>query len=128
MTRSATSGSPLMSDSSSAQQRIVALTEWLHHLNHQYYQHDISEVSDQEFDLMLAELQQLETQHPDLAQPNSPTRRVGGTITKQFPTAVHRYPMLSLGNTYSEDDLREFDERVQRGLEGAPYSYVCELK
>ncbi|MFC7668696.1 NAD-dependent DNA ligase LigA [Hymenobacter humi] len=117
-----------MSDSSSAQQRIAALAERLHHLNYQYYQHDISEVSDQEFDHLLAELQQLETQHPDLAQPNSPTRRVGGTITKQFPTAVHRYPMLSLGNTYSEDDLREFDERVQRGLEGAPYSYVCELK
>ncbi|WP_046242622.1 NAD-dependent DNA ligase LigA [Hymenobacter terrenus] len=117
-----------MPDTPAVQQRIQALTERLHHLNHQYYQLDISEVSDQEFDQLLAELQQLETEHPDLAQPNSPTRRVGGTITKQFPTAVHRYPMLSLGNTYSEDDLREFDERVQRGLEGAPYSYVCELK
>ncbi|MBF9140633.1 NAD-dependent DNA ligase LigA [Hymenobacter properus] len=117
-----------MPDTPAIQQRIQALTERLHHLNHQYYQNDVSEVSDQEFDAMLAELQQLETEHPDLAQPNSPTRRVGGTITKQFPTAVHRYPMLSLGNTYSEDDLREFDERVQRGLEGAPYSYVCELK
>ena len=53
---------------------------------------------------------------------------MGGTITKQVPTAAHRYPMLSLGNTYSEDDLREFDERVQKGLEGAPYAYVCELK
>jgi DNA ligase (NAD+) len=117
-----------MSDLSATQARIKTLTERLHHLNHQYYQHDISEVSDQEFDLMLAELQQLEKEHPDLALPNSPTQRVGGTITKQFPTAQHRYPMLSLGNTYSEDDLREFDERVQRGLEGAPYSYVCELK
>ncbi|WP_426059356.1 NAD-dependent DNA ligase LigA [Hymenobacter sp. B1770] len=117
-----------MSDSSAVQQRILALTERLHHLNHQYYQLDISEVSDQEFDQLLAELQQLETEYPDLALPNSPTRRVGGTITKQFPTAAHRFPMLSLGNTYSEDDLREFDERVQRGLEGAPYSYVCELK
>ncbi|HEX8504495.1 MAG TPA: NAD-dependent DNA ligase LigA [Hymenobacter sp.] len=117
-----------MPDSSAIQHRILALTERLHHLNHQYYQLDISEVPDQEFDQMLAELQVLETEYPDLALPNSPTRRVGGTITKQFPTAVHRYPMLSLGNTYSEDDLREFDERVQRGLEGAPYSYVCELK
>ena len=115
-------------DSSAIQQRILALTERLHHLNHQYYQLDTSEISDQEFDELLAELHQLETEHPALALPNSPTRRVGGTITKQFPTAVHRFPMLSLGNTYSEDDLREFDERVQKGLEGAPYAYVCELK
>jgi len=97
------------------QARIQALAQRLHHL-------------DQEFDQLLAELNQLEQAHPDLAQPNSPTRRVGGTITKQFATAAHRYPMLSLGNTYSEDDLREFDERVQRGLEGAPYGYVCEQK
>ena len=117
-----------MPDTSAIQHRIQALTEQLHRLNYQYYQLDISEISDQEFDQLLAELQQLEAAHPDLALPNSPTRRVGGTITKQFPTAVHRFPMLSLGNTYSEDDLREFDERVQKGLEGAPYSYVCELK
>ena len=108
--------------------RIQELTQRLHHLNNQYYQHDISEVGDQEFDQLLAELQALEAAHPDLASPNSPTRRVGGTITKQFAQATHRYPMLSLGNTYSEDDLREFDERVQRGLEGAPYAYVCEQK
>ena len=117
-----------MPDTSAIQHRIQALTEQLHRLNYQYYQLDISEISDQEFDQLLAELQQLEAAHPDLALPNSPTRRVGGTITKQFPTAMHRFPMLSLGNTYSEDDLREFDERVQKGLEGAPYSYVCELK
>ncbi|MCA8830064.1 NAD-dependent DNA ligase LigA [Hymenobacter sp. BT728] len=110
------------------QQQITALTERLHHLNYQYYQRDISEVSDQEFDHMLAELAQLEKQYPELAHPNSPTQRVGGTITKQFPTAEHRYPMLSLGNTYSEADLREFDERVRRGLEGADVAYVCELK
>ncbi len=128
MNRLATSGPLLMSDSSAVQQRILALSERLHHLNHQYYQLDISEIPDQEFDQLLAELQQLETDYPDLALTNSPTQRVGGTITKQFPTAEHRYPMLSLGNTYSEDDLREFDERVQRGLEGAPYAYVCELK
>ncbi|GAC1374860.1 MAG: hypothetical protein NVSMB30_18270 [Hymenobacter sp.] len=117
-----------MPDTSAIQQRILALTERLHHLNHQYYQLDISEIPDQEFDQLLAELQQLEAAYPNLALANSPTRRVGGTITKQFPTAIHRFPMLSLGNTYSEDDLREFDERVQRGLEGAPYAYVCELK
>jgi DNA ligase (NAD+) len=110
------------------QARIQELAQRLHHLNTQYYQHDISEVSDQEFDALLAELNQLERAHPELALPNSPTQRVGGTITKQFATAQHRYPMLSLGNTYSEDDLREFDERVQRGLEDAPYAYVCEQK
>ncbi|MGI4737908.1 MAG: NAD-dependent DNA ligase LigA [Janthinobacterium lividum] len=110
------------------QARIQELAQRLHYLNNQYYQHDISEVSDQEFDQLLAELNALEKAHPALAQPNSPTQRVGGTVTKQFAQATHRYPMLSLGNTYSEDDLREFDERVQRGLEGAPYGYVCEQK
>ncbi|WP_170170417.1 NAD-dependent DNA ligase LigA [Hymenobacter perfusus] len=110
------------------QQQITALTERLHHLNYQYYQRDISEVPDQEFDELLAQLARLEQQYPDLAHPNSPTQRVGGTITKQFPTAEHRYPMLSLGNTYSEADLREFDERVRKGLEGADVAYVCELK
>ncbi|WP_133273031.1 NAD-dependent DNA ligase LigA [Hymenobacter radiodurans] len=110
------------------QDQIKDLTERLHHLNYQYYQKDISEVPDQEFDQMLAELQRLEQQHPEFALPNSPTQRVGGTITKQFPTALHRYPMLSLGNTYSEADLREFDERVRRGLGGDDFTYVCELK
>ena len=128
MTRFAPFGILFMSDFSAVQLRMQALAERLHYLNHQYYQRDISEVTDQEFDQLLVELQQFETEFPDLAQPNSPTRRVGGTITKQFSTAEHRYPMLSLGNTYSEDDLREFDERVQKGLEGAPYAYVCELK
>ncbi|KAA9339736.1 NAD-dependent DNA ligase LigA [Hymenobacter busanensis] len=117
-----------MTDLFSVQEKIRALTERLHYLNHQYYQNDVSEVSDQEFDHLLRELQDLEKQYPEYAQPNSPTQRVGGTITKQFPTAEHRYPMLSLANTYSEADLREFDERVQRGLEGAEYQYVCELK
>ncbi|RFP65046.1 NAD-dependent DNA ligase LigA [Hymenobacter lapidiphilus] len=108
--------------------RIIALTEQLHHLNYQYYQLDQSEIPDQEFDARLAELARLEAEYPALARPNSPTQRVGGTITKQFPTAEHRYPMLSLGNTYSEADLREFDERVRKGLEGAEMEYVCELK
>ncbi|TGE28758.1 NAD-dependent DNA ligase LigA [Hymenobacter metallicola] len=117
-----------MSDTTAIQEKITALTERLHYLNHQYYQQDISEVSDQEFDQLLADLQELEKQYPELALPNSPTQRVGGTITKQFPTALHKYPMLSLGNTYSEADLRDFDERVRRGLEGAEFAYVCEMK
>ncbi|SNC63765.1 DNA ligase (NAD+) [Hymenobacter gelipurpurascens] len=110
------------------QQQITTLTERLHYLNHQYYQRDLSEIPDQEFDQMLADLARLEKEYPQFAHPNSPTQRVGGTITKQFPTAEHRFPMLSLGNTYSEADLREFDERVRRGLEGAEVAYVCELK
>ena len=114
--------------SDTPEQQIQALAERLHHLNDRYYQNDVSEVSDQEFDRLLAELAALEAAHPALALPNSPTQRVGGAVTKQFATVPHRYPMLSLGNTYSEDDLREFDERVQKGLEGAPYAYVCELK
>ncbi|OON70044.1 NAD-dependent DNA ligase LigA [Hymenobacter sp. CRA2] len=117
-----------MTDLFAVQDKIRALTERLHYLNHQYYQNDVSEVSDQEFDAMLRELQELERQYPEYAQLNSPTQRVGGTVTKQFPTQEHRFPMLSLANTYSEADLREFDERVQRGLEGAGYEYVCELK
>ncbi|GAB2942582.1 NAD-dependent DNA ligase LigA [Hymenobacter coalescens] len=117
-----------MTDLFAIQDKIRALTERLHYLNYQYYQNDVSEVPDQEFDRLLHELQALEQQYPEYAQPNSPTQRVGGTITKQFPTAEHRYPMLSLANTYSEADLREFDERVQRGLEGAEFQYVCELK
>ncbi|RYU80497.1 NAD-dependent DNA ligase LigA [Hymenobacter persicinus] len=117
-----------MPDQDSIQLRLRTLTERLHYLNYQYYQNDVSEIPDQEFDHLLAELNALEKQYPELALPNSPTQRVGGTITKQFPTALHKYPMLSLGNTYSEADLREFDERVRKGLEGAEFSYVCEMK
>ncbi|MBC7448265.1 MAG: NAD-dependent DNA ligase LigA, partial [Hymenobacteraceae bacterium] len=108
--------------------RIAELTQLLDHYNEQYYQHAVSEVSDQEFDRLLAELQALELAHPELAVPTSPTRRVGGSITKAFPTVRHRYPMLSLANTYSEDDVREFDERVRKALGGADVEYVCEQK
>ncbi len=108
--------------------RIQDLTRLLHHYNHQYYQHAESEITDQEFDALLKELETLEAAHPALASPSSPTRRVGGTITKAFAAVRHRSPMLSLGNTYSEDDLREFDERVRRALGGAEVEYVCEQK
>jgi DNA ligase (NAD+) len=111
-----------------AQTRIAELTRLLDYYNEQYYQHAVSEVSDQEFDALLAELQALEAAHPALALPTSPTRRVGGGITKEFVTVRHRYPMLSLGNTYSEDDVREFDERTRKTLGGAEIEYVCEQK
>ena len=109
-------------------QQISQLTERLHYLNHRYYQDSVSEVSDAEFDAMLRQLQQLESQHPELAQPDSPTQRVGGSITKEFRQIKHSYPMLSLGNTYSREELAEFDERVRKGLNGEAFEYVCELK
>lgn len=110
------------------QKRIAELTDRIHYLNHRYYQDSVSEISDMEFDALLRELQDLEKQHPKLAQPDSPTQRVGGAITKEFRQIRHQYPMLSLGNTYSREELQEFDERVRKGLNGEPFEYVCELK
>lgn len=112
----------------SAQTRIDELTDLLNHYNHRYYQDAVSEVSDQEFDFLLKELETLETQNPTLKRPDSPSHRVGGTITKSFDTVVHKYPMLSLSNTYSEDELRDWDDRIKKGLNGASYEYICEIK
>lgn len=112
-----------------ARELIIELSEKLTHLNYKYYQEDISEVSDQEFDKMMHELIDLETKFPALKLPDSPTQRVGGTITKNFETVFHKYPMLSLANTYSEDELLDFDKRIQKGLEeDETYEYTCELK
>jgi len=110
------------------QEKIAQLTERINHLNDQYYQKSVSEISDFEFDKLLKELSDLERQYPDFAQPDSPTQRVGGTITKEFKQVVHRFPMLSLANTYSETELAEFDERVRKGLGGQAFEYICELK
>ncbi|MBD2756638.1 NAD-dependent DNA ligase LigA [Spirosoma validum] len=110
------------------QERIAELTHLLNFYNNQYYQNSVSEVDDFTFDQLLAELTDLEKQYPAFRQPDSPTVRVGGTISKEFATVYHRFPMLSLGNTYSEEDLVEFDKRVQKGLSGHEYEYVCELK
>ena len=109
-------------------ERISQLTDQLNYYNQRYYQDSVSEVSDFEFDQLLAELTNLETQHPALKRDDSPTQRVGGGITKEFRSVAHRYPMLSLGNTYNEQDLRDFDERVRKVLNGAEFDYVCELK
>mgnify|MGYP005748923225 CR=1 FL=1 len=108
-------------------QEIKELTHRINYLNYQYYQNSVSEVSDFEFDAMLKRLHDLEEKHPDLRDPNSPTQRVGGTVTKSFKTVHHRYPMLSLSNTYSEEDLREFDKRVKKVV-GDTVEYVCEQK
>ncbi len=108
--------------------RIIELTEKLNHYNHRYYMDSVSEISDQEFDLLLKELESLETQYPDSKLLESPTQRVGGTITKNFASVEHRFPMLSLANTYNEQELIDFDERVRKGLNGEAYEYICELK
>ncbi|MFD3001006.1 NAD-dependent DNA ligase LigA [Pontibacter toksunensis] len=108
-------------------EQIQKLTERINYLNYQYYQNSISEVPDVEFDKMLKKLQELEEKYPNLRAPNSPTLRVGGTITKNFKTVYHKWPMLSLSNTYSEEDLREFDKRVRKAI-GNEIEYVCEQK
>lgn len=112
----------------SPESRLNELTDKLNYYNHQYYQNSVSEISDFEFDRLLEELKLLEEQYPILKREDSPILRVGGTITKEFPTVVHKYPMLSLGNTYNEQDLIDFDERVKKGLDGQPYEYIAELK
>ncbi len=114
--------------SAEAKKRIEKLTAEINYHNDLYYQKNKTEISDREFDALLEELIHLESEFPDLKQPDSPTQRVGGTISKAFETVTHQYPMLSLGNTYSQDELRDFDGRVAKGLDGEKYEYFCELK
>lgn len=111
-----------------ARKLIEELSEKLHYYNHMYYLEDSSEISDFEFDEMMDQLIKLENEFPQFRLTDSPTQRVGGTITKEFSTVTHKYPMLSLGNTYSEDELKEFDKRVKKGLGTDDYEYFCELK
>lgn len=111
-----------------AKKEIDRLTKVINHHNDLYYQESKTEISDQEFDALLQSLINLEQQFPQFREHDSPTQRVGGTITKEFATVFHKYPMLSLGNTYSREELEEFDGRVSRGLDGDAYEYFCELK
>ncbi len=104
------------------------LAKELDRLNYEYYMNDRSLVSDQEFDAMMRELQDLERQYPELANPLSPTKRVGGEVNKTFRQVTHRFPMLSLGNTYSIEEIEEFEARTRRLLDGEEFSYTCELK
>lgn len=106
---------------------IESLTEQINYHNDLYYQQNRTEISDFEFDQLLERLVMLEEKHPEFRSEYSPSQRVGGTVTKSFETVYHRYPMLSLGNTYSRKELEEFDKRVSKGL-GEPYEYFCELK
>ncbi|HKG08470.1 MAG TPA: NAD-dependent DNA ligase LigA [Pedobacter sp.] len=107
--------------------KMDALVRELNQHTYNYYVLAMPTIADYEFDRKLAELNDLEIKHPELADPNSPTQKVGGDITKSFTTVKHRWPMLSLGNTYSEQDLRDFDERVKKSI-GENFEYVCELK
>ena len=109
------------------QQEIARLSEEINRHNYYYYMLDDPKISDYDFDQLLQRLIDLERQYPEYVRPDSPTQRVGGTVTKQFESVAHIYPMLSLGNTYSEGDLQEFDTRVRDLLNG-PVKYVCELK
>lgn len=111
----------------SPQQKIAELTEKINGYNFAYYQENRSEISDYEFDLLLKELEALERQYPELIRPNSPSHRVGGTITKTFKQITHKVPMMSLGNTYSRGELNDFDGRVRKVIE-QPVAYLCELK
>lgn len=113
--------------SSEIQDKIERLTRELNEYNYQYYVLANSVVSDYDFDQKLKELEALEAAYPQYMDPNSPTQKVGGDITSKFQTAKHRWPMLSLSNTYNTDELREFDERVKKSI-GQSVAYVCELK
>ena len=109
--------------------KIESLQQSLHEHNHQYYILDNPSISDFEFDNLLKELQELEKKHPEFADMNSPTQRVGGGITKSFETVNHRYPMYSLSNTYSKEELLRWEERISKVLgEEVPIEYTCELK
>lgn len=107
--------------------RIKALREELARHNYNYYVLSAPVISDFEFDRKMRELQELEERHPEYADPDSPTRRVGSDLSKEFEQVAHRYPMLSLGNTYSEEEVRDFYERTARAL-GEPFVIVAELK
>ncbi|MFN4941653.1 MAG: hypothetical protein ACK5GM_06930 [Bacteroidota bacterium] len=108
--------------------KILALSNELNDHNYRYYVLAEPVISDQEFDLKLKELEALEKQFPEFALPNSPTKTVGGGLLDEFKTVPHKRRMLSLGNTYSEEELLEFDERVRKSLGIDAVEYVCELK
>ncbi len=110
-------------------EKIAALRKTLHEHNHRYYLLDAPVISDQEFDQLLRELQDLEEAHPEFYDPNSPTQRVGGGVTKSFETVAHRFPMYSLSNTYSIEELEQWEERIRKIIgPQEEIEYTCELK
>ena len=109
-------------------QRIEQLRRELHEHNYRYYVQNQPLISDQDFDALMKELQDLEARHPELFDENSPTQRVGSDISSEFRQVAHRYPMLSLANTYNEEDVRGWYDSVSKGLAGEPFEVCCELK
>ena len=108
--------------------RIEQLRRELHEHNHKYYVLNQPDISDMEFDMMMHELQDLEAAHPEMADPNSPTQRVGSDLSNGFKQVTHKYPMLSLSNTYNEQDVADWYDSARRGLEGEDFEVCCELK
>ena len=109
-------------------EQILNLRETLNIHNHNYYVLDKPSISDYDFDIQLKKLQELEDQNPDLFDENSPTQRVGGSVTKNFQTIAHDFRMYSLDNSYSKDDLIDWQNRIQKVLGDVDLSYTCELK
>ena len=109
-------------------ERILALRKQLNEHNYKYYVLNQPDITDFEFDALMRQLQQLEAQHPELADPNSPTQRVGSDLNQEFKQVAHRYPMLSLANTYNQEEVRDWCQSVQRGLQGEPFEVCCEMK
>ena len=109
-------------------EEILSLRDELHRHNYNYYVLNAPVISDQDFDMKMHRLQDLEALHPELADPNSPTQRVGSYLSNDFQTVVHKRPMLSLANTYTRQEVAEFYQRVSEGLHGEPFEICCELK
>lgn len=107
---------------------ILALRKQLNEHNYKYYVLNEPDITDFEFDALMRQLQQLEALHPELADPNSPTQRVGSDLNQEFKQVAHRYPMLSLANTYNQEEVRDWYQSVQRGLQGEPFEVCCEMK
>ena len=112
----------------SVQQQINSLREELNLHNHNYYVKDDATISDYEFDIKLKELEALESAHPEFYDANSPSQRVGCTITKNFNTILHQNRMYSLDNSYSKEDLLDWEKRLQKNLGTETIEYTCELK
>ena len=108
--------------------RILQLREALHEHNHRYYVLNQPVISDQEFDFLMRELQDLEAKHPDMYDANSPTQRVGSDLNKEFVQVAHKYPMLSLANTYNRQEVEDFYNSIVKGLHGEPFDISCEMK
>ena len=109
-------------------ERIIYLRQQLHEHNHNYYVLNMPTITDQEFDMLMHELQDLESRHPEMADPNSPSQRVGSDLNQNFTQVAHKYPMLSLANTYNEQDVAEWYDSVKRGLQGEDFEVCCEMK